>query len=104
MGEHTGHGDTRVDPRALRQRLQKAFWRLVYGVASRGTADRDTAFLNYGYAELTDQGDGASSRGGDRFGSQLYERVTGGMDLRGKDVLEIGCGRGGGSAYLFEAH
>ena len=67
---------------------------------------RDTAFLNYGYAKLGDDGDEASSRNrdGDRFGVQLYERVRGGVELTGKDVLEIGCGRGGGTAYLFESH
>jgi SAM-dependent methyltransferase len=88
---------------ALRARLQKTFWKLVYGLASRGTAERDTAFLNYGYADLGDDGDEASSRNrGDRFGIQLYERVTGGVDLTGRDVLEVGCGRGGGTAYLFK--
>jgi ubiquinone/menaquinone biosynthesis C-methylase UbiE len=91
---------------AFRAWLQKTFWKLVYSVASRGTVERDTAFLNYGYAELGDDGDEASSRNrdGDRFGIKLYERVTGGVDLIGKDVLEIGCGRGGGTAYLFETH
>ena len=88
---------------ALRARLQKTFWKLVYGLASRGTAELDTAFLNYGYAELGDDRDEASrNRDGDRFGIQLYERVTSGVDLTGKDVLEIGCGRGGGTAHLFE--
>jgi ubiquinone/menaquinone biosynthesis C-methylase UbiE len=88
---------------SLRARLQKTFWKLVYGLASRGTAELDTAFLNYGYAEPGDDRDEASgNRDGDRFGIQLYERVTSGVDLTGKDVLEIGCGRGGGTAHLFE--
>lgn len=94
----------RASRSARRAWLQKAFWKLVYGLASRGTAERDTAFLNYGYAELGDDRDGASGNpDGDRFGVQLYERVTGGVDLTGKDVLEIGCGRGGGTVHLFEA-
>ena len=44
---------------ALRARLQKTFWKLVYSFASRGTAERDTALLNYGYADLGDDGDEA---------------------------------------------
>ena len=36
----------------------------------------------------------------DRYCIQLYERVTSGIDLNGKEVLEIGSGRGGGASYL----
>ncbi|MBM3315175.1 class I SAM-dependent methyltransferase, partial [candidate division WOR-3 bacterium] len=31
---------------------------------------------------------------------QLYHHVAGGVDLTGKDVLEVGCGRGGGASYV----
>ena len=36
----------------------------------------------------------------DRYCIQLYERVSGGIDLNGREVLEIGSGRGGGASYL----
>jgi len=36
-----------------------------------------------------------------RYPIYLYHRVVDGLDLTGKDVLEIGCGRGGGAAALF---
>ncbi|MDZ4860886.1 MAG: class I SAM-dependent methyltransferase, partial [Candidatus Hydrogenedentes bacterium] len=36
----------------------------------------------------------------DRQSLQLYHRVADAVALRGKDVLEIGCGRGGGAAYI----
>ena len=36
----------------------------------------------------------------DRYCIQLYERVTSGVDLNGREVLEIGSGRGGGASYL----
>jgi hypothetical protein len=31
----------------------------------------------------------------DRSAIQLYHHVLGGVDLNGRDVLEMGCGRGG---------
>ncbi|MFO0723309.1 MAG: methyltransferase domain-containing protein [Myxococcota bacterium] len=35
----------------------------------------------------------------DRFALQLYAMVLGAEDLSGLDLLEVGCGRGGGSAF-----
>lgn len=35
-----------------------------------------------------------------RYSIQLYARVVGKCDLREKDVLEIGCGRGGGASFV----
>lgn len=36
----------------------------------------------------------------DRYALQLYHRVASVADLRDKDVLEVGSGRGGGAAYI----
>ncbi|HSD80676.1 MAG TPA: class I SAM-dependent methyltransferase, partial [Solirubrobacteraceae bacterium] len=92
------------DPTARRARLQKGISKLVYGMMSRAGADPATAFINYGYAALDSGEDATSADDPDRFGSALYERVAGGAPLRGRDVLEVGCGRGGGAAVLFERH
>jgi SAM-dependent methyltransferase len=35
-----------------------------------------------------------------RLGIQLYHHVATAVDLAGRDVLEIGCGRGGGASYI----
>lgn len=56
--------------------------------------------LNYGYAPT--DGSGELDAEDDRFGRQLYAAVAGAADLPGKDVLEVGCGRGGGAAFVFE--
>ncbi len=36
----------------------------------------------------------------DRNALQLYHRVVTAVDVRDKEVLEVGCGRGGGAAYI----
>ena len=61
-------------------------------------------FLNWGLkvpaaeAPALDPADEA-----DRLSIQLYHRVTAGIDLAGKSVLEVSCGHGGGSRYLAHA-
>jgi SAM-dependent methyltransferase len=88
---------------ALKPRFQTAlirFWYWTIGVALKND---DPAFLNYGYVPL--DSDAAALKLEpedeiDRFSIQLYSRVAGGRDLRGKDVLEIGCGRGGGASFI----
>ncbi|OBK79195.1 phthiotriol/phenolphthiotriol dimycocerosates methyltransferase [Mycobacterium sp. 1274761.0] len=65
------------------------------------SVDDDVLFMNWCYEEdppmeipLSD-GDEL-----DRYAIQLYHAVVDGTDLTGKQVLEVGCGRGGGASYL----
>lgn len=59
--------------------------------------------MNYGWASLDPAASALSLRSEDerdRYSIQLYHRVAGAVDLRGRDVLEVGCGRGGGASYV----
>jgi SAM-dependent methyltransferase len=60
-------------------------------------------FMNYGYADL----DGGEERlrleawdEAERYCIQLYQHAVTGLDLSGKDVVEVSCGRGGGASYI----
>jgi SAM-dependent methyltransferase len=67
----------------------------------------DVGFLNYGYAPTDERFEPValpSESEPDRYAIQLYEKVAGAVALRGLDVLEVGCGRGGGAAFVFERH
>ena len=60
-----------------------------------------STLMNYGY----ESADGTKIRldAGDefeRYSLQLYHHVATGVSLEGKDVLEVGCGRGGGASYI----
>jgi fatty-acid O-methyltransferase len=87
--------------------VQKTLLKQVYEAASWRLSGPGTAFLNYGFAPLDqprqDLGLLRESEP-DRFGIQLYLKVAGAVDLSGKEVLEVGCGRGGGTAFVFEHH
>ena len=83
---------------------KRLLWRSVYEVLSAGRGDLGPTLLNYGYAplEATAPQPPCDGRESDGLGLQLYAAVAGAADLSGKDVLEVGCGRGGGTAFLFE--
>ncbi|OBJ70927.1 phthiotriol/phenolphthiotriol dimycocerosates methyltransferase [Mycobacterium sp. 1274756.6] len=75
--------------------------KLVYPRLTRRLRDADLVFLNYGYQEdppmavpLSDADEP------NRLPIQLYHRVATQSDLAGKEVLEVGCGHGGGASYL----
>ena len=67
--------------------------------------DKDAVmpFMNYGYALDNPPAAPLELRPEDqphRYSIQLYERVAGAIDLRNKDVLEVGSGRGGGASFV----
>ena len=83
----------------LRPGVEKTLWRGFYELASLGPGGGAAALMNYGYA-------GPDAQAGtdmDRFGLALYAAVAAGGELRGRDVLEVGCGRGGGAAHVFDS-
>ena len=94
-------------PAERRAAARKRMFKLLYDGLRRGARGGDVGFLNYGYAP-EGQADGSlelpSEREADRYAMQLYDRVASAVPLRGLDVLEVGCGRGGGAAFVFERH
>ena len=87
---------------ALRLAVQKFNTKIWYQLVSLKAPD-DLTFMNFGYAaphELGHTLELESSEESNRFPTQLYNRVASAVDLRGKDVLEVGSGRGGGSAFV----
>ena len=73
---------------------------MLYNYLSRKDTKGAITFLNYGYLPATV----TAIDNVDRARAQLYEEVAGSVTLKGKDVLEISSGRGGGAAYLMEHH
>lgn len=82
--------------------IKRALWRSWYNFLSDRYRDRHWTFMNYGYQPqsgapvLRLSGDDE----GDRSCIQLYHRVASPVDLAGLDVLEVGCGRGGGASFV----
>lgn len=79
--------------------MRQLGWRICYHLLAWRVRTPDWAFMNYGYLSpdpvTLDARDEA-----DRWCIQLYLAVLAGTPLHGRDLLEVGSGRGGGAAYL----
>jgi ubiquinone/menaquinone biosynthesis C-methylase UbiE len=84
---------------AYRAKLLSPFWRVWYWYIAGLDKGGEVTFLNYGYAggnKLTLNKEDENNR--QSIG--LYDHVAGAVNLEGFDVLEVGCGRGGGASYV----
>jgi len=82
-------------------RTRRAIWRLWYPFLTRRLRHDEVLFLNYAFEEDPPRSlplDPADEP--NRACIQLYHHVATQADLRGKDVLEVSCGHGGGASWL----
>jgi len=80
--------------------LAPALWGWLYNRLASGDRAGELLFMNYGYAEDSFLMDLKPNDEAFRYPIQLYAQVIRGIDLKAKDVLEVGCGRGGGGSFL----
>ena len=81
--------------------IRKAIWKLWYPFLTRRLQREEVLFLNYAFETepplclpLTPADEP------NRACIQLYHHVATQVELRGKKVLEVSCGHGGGASYL----
>lgn len=90
-----------IDRLLANRTLRKRIWQLWYPFLTRQLRAEGVVFLNYAYETEPPLGiplDPGDER--DRACVQLYHHVGAQSDLRGKRVLEVSCGHGGGASYL----
>ncbi len=80
--------------------FKKWFWKRWYTVLADKANDPDLRFMNYGYLSNDLSLTLSAEDEKDRYSIQLYHYVASQIDLKGLKVLEVGSGRGGGSAYI----
>ena len=85
-------------------RGKRLLWRGWYDFLATRYRDPNWTFMNYGYR--LPQGPGPSlepADEADRSCIQLYDVVARAAPIAGRELLEVGCGRGGGAAYVARA-
>lgn len=85
-------------------RLRRPLWRGLFEVLAGYFHDETTWHcMNFGFApsEPADQTPELSPEDEpERYALNLYHHVASDAEVAGRDVLEVGCGRGGGSSYI----
>lgn len=83
---------------SLPNRLLTNFWYSYVGSLDKGGEVR---FLNYGYENNSEEKILLKAEDEtDRYSLQLYHHALSRCQPSGKNILEIGCGRGGGASYI----
>lgn len=88
---------------SLSSAIKEKLWNWWYQKLSSAYKKKDWRFMNYGYAPINEQlklilKDEIDQE--NRLFIQLYQHTLLGVDLKGKEVLEVGSGRGGGADYV----
>jgi SAM-dependent methyltransferase len=90
-----------VDPLFSLPAVRKLIWRFWYPYLTRRLRADDVLFLNYAFETEPPVGLPLAAEDEiNRYCIQLYHHVATQAELRGKDVLEVSCGHGGGASYL----
>lgn len=80
--------------------IKDALFRAWYWYISTRDQKGEITFMNYGIAGGSDELNLLPHQEKDRYAIQLYHHVASKKDLRGKSILEVGCGRGGGLDFI----
>lgn len=85
---------------SISPRLKRPVWRILYQYVTGLDKEAQVIFMNYGYASESKKIKLRKIDEKNRYCIQLYHHVASSINLKGKDLLEVGCGRGGGSSYI----
>jgi len=83
--------------------IRRPMWRVWHNLITSFDKQRTTVFMNYGYASDNGEFENLELKKedeSDKYSIQLYDHVVKNYDLKDKNILEVGCGRGGGAFFL----
>jgi ubiquinone/menaquinone biosynthesis C-methylase UbiE len=75
-------------------------FRGLYWYMNRLDKDHQVILMNYGYSDPVKKVPLDPEDEKNRYSLQLYHHLCEMTDLNNKDIIEVGCGRGGGLAYI----
>ncbi|MDO9580466.1 MAG: class I SAM-dependent methyltransferase [Bacteroidales bacterium] len=85
----------------MKDKLKNVFFKFWYWYLSSIDKNAEVIFMNYGYSKNNHKIELKETDEKNRYSIQLYHLIATGVDIEGKDILEVGCGRGGGLSYIY---
>ena len=80
--------------------LRTMMFRAWYWYVNKADKNAEVLFMNYGYHDADDRVELEKHDEPNRYSVQLYHRLAKTVDIKDKNIVEVGCGRGGGLAYI----
>ena len=84
----------------LKTSLRETFFRIWYWYVNKVDRNARILFMNFGYHDKNRHIVMEAQNECDRYSIQLYHHLVDAVNMQGKDIVEIGCGRGGGLSYI----
>lgn len=84
----------------MRINFREGLFRIWYWYVNKKDKNAEILFLNFGYSDKNQQIVLEEQNEQNRYPIQLYHHLAIATDLTNKDIVEIGCGRGGGLSYI----
>ncbi|MGE0076438.1 MAG: class I SAM-dependent methyltransferase [Bacteroidales bacterium] len=85
---------------ALKLNLRENIFRIWYWYVNKIDKNAEILFMNYGYHNDKQQVSIDKHNENNRYSIQLYHHLASAVEIKNKDIVEVGCGRGGGLSYI----
>lgn len=83
---------------------RRMLWRWWYERLAKRIQAGEWTFMNYGLNSADARRELSPADEPDRMCIQLYDRIATPGNVQGKEVLEVGAGRGGGASFIARYH
>jgi SAM-dependent methyltransferase len=80
--------------------LRESMFKIWYWYVNKVDKNAEILFMNFGYYAKDQEIPMEEDNEPNRYSIQLYHHLAQEAEIKYKDIVEIGCGRGGGLAYI----
>lgn len=80
--------------------VPSVLFKLLYWYINTVDKKKEILFMNYGYHDIEESIELHTNDEVNRYSIQLYHRLAKMVEIKDKDIIEVGSGRGGGLAYI----